>query len=114
MDVQNQFDNNYTNIIMVCAAAVNITKSNEANIVKKNNKLKGVQKKIKPIEREFSALRSLVPGLSQAKKSDLDVVLEAIAYIQQLENKLKSQSSPALLQAKFLAASRMDLHQCEY
>ena len=70
-----------------------------------------VIKKQKPIDMELSALRHLIPCKDSDKKSDLDVILEAIGYIQNLENQLQSQSSSALLKAKFIAAHRMKLQQ---
>ena len=87
---------------MVCAL-----KKNQKDNLKKISK-----RKMKPIEQEMTALRSLVPG-SKNLKSDLDLVLEAIQYIQQLEDKLRSVSSPALLKAQFIAVHRMRQQQCE-
>ena len=66
-------------------------------------------KKQKPIDMELSALRHLIPCKDSDKKSDLEVILETIGYIQNLENQLQSQSSSDLLKAKFIAAHRMNL-----
>lgn len=78
---------------------------------KKKASLKKVRKS-KPIDKELQALRHLVPGSSE--KSDLDVVLETINYIQSLENKLKQCSTPALLKAQFLALHRIRQQQNEF
>ena len=95
---------------MVCKIAISsdkVTKSKMAKVTKINKK----KPSNKPTDMEFSALRSLVPG--SGKKSDLDVVLEAINYIQSLENKLRSKSTPDLLKAQFMAIHRMNQQQCE-
>ena len=66
------------------------------------------------MDRELYALRSLIPDGAKPNKSDLEVVLEAIAYIRSLEDKLLStQSSPALLKARYLTVHRMSQQQCE-
>lgn len=90
---------------MVCAQ--HFEKSSEKSSVKSGK----ISKKMKPVEQEMQALRNLVPGSSE--KSDLDLVLNAITYIQSLEMKLKNHSSPALLKAQFLAIRRMNQRQIE-
>ena len=88
---------------MVC-----IYKINNVNKVKKAT----TKKNKKPLmDKELSVLRCLIPGNAGDKKSDLEVILETIGYIQSLENKLRSQSSADLLKAKFIAARRMTLQR---
>lgn len=87
---------------MVCAIANNkIAKSST----------KGIKKRQRPIDKEYGALRTLVPGSS--KKSDLELVLDAISYIKQLEEKLGQVSTPALLKAQFIALENMKGRQPE-
>ena len=97
---------------MVCKPTIASSKTCKVTKVanKKNTK---VTKKSsnKPIDMEFCALRSLVPGSDE--KTDLQVVLDAINYIQSLEDKLRSKSSPDLLKAQFMAIHRMNQQQCE-
>ena len=64
------------------------------------------------MDRELHTLRSLIPNGAKPK-SDLDVILDTISYIQTLEEKLRTQSSPALLKARYLTIHRMSLQQCE-
>lgn len=52
-----------------------------------------------------------MPGSS--KKSDLELVLDAISYIKQLEEKLGQVSTPALLKAQFIALENMKGRQPE-
>ena len=94
-------------IIMVCKIDTKTTAVVSGRVKKvcaKNNKKRTSSKK--PVDLEFSALRSLIPGDSD-KKSDYEVILEAIGYIQSLENKLKSRSHSDLLKAKYIATYRM-------
>ena len=100
---------------MVCKPTVASTKTKVSKVTKKIAKVAIEKKKKtvnKPIDMEFCALRSLVPG--SGDKSDLEVVLDAINYIQSLENKLRSRSSPDLLKAQFMAIHRMKQQQCEF
>ena len=98
---------------MVCA-----NNTSSASSTKKDSKIqKGcVTKKRtapnKPMDRELHTLRSLIPNGAKPK-SDLDVILDTISYIQTLEEKLRTQSSPALLKARYLTIHRMSLQQCE-
>ena len=99
---------------MVCKTSIPTNKTKVAKVAKKIAKAATISKKKssnKPIDMEFCALRSLVPGVD--KKSDLEVVLETINYIQSLEDKLRSKSSPDLLRAQFMAIHRMSQQQCE-
>ena len=99
---------------MVCKTSIPTNKTKVAKVAKKIAKASTINKKKssnKPIDMEFCALRSLVPGVD--KKSDLEVVLETINYIQSLEDKLRSKSSPDLLKAQFMAIHRMSQQQCE-
>ena len=71
---------------MVCKPTVNSTKTKVLKVTKKiaNGAIEKKKKIVtKPIDMEFCALRNLVPG--SGEKSDLDVVLDAINYIQSLE-----------------------------
>ena len=100
---------------MVCKPTVASTQTKVMKVTKKIAK-GAIEKKKKtvnkPIDMEFCALRNLVPG--SGEKSDLEVVLDAINYIQSLENRLRSKSSPDLLKAQFMAIRRMNQQQCEY
>ena len=93
---------------MVCAAAtLHSTQKKAANTFKKKT-----SRKNKPVDKELQALRTLVPETQD--KSDLDVVLETINYIQTLENKLRQCSTPALLKAQYLALHRIRQQQNEF
>ena len=64
------------------------------------------EKKRFMVEQEFSALKSLLPASDDAS-SPLDVVLEAISYIQKLEQQLSEQdpdcSKANLIKMQFLS-----------
>ena len=93
---------------MVCVA-MKTTAISQKSPKTSQKSMKKVSKK--PYDKEMDALRHLVPGSTE--KSDLDLVLNAIAYIQKLEKKLKNQSNPDLLKAQYLAIHRMKQQQVE-
>ncbi|CAB4069509.1 unnamed protein product [Lepeophtheirus salmonis] len=69
----------------------------------RNRKVNGSKRVL--VEREFTALKSLLPSLAtDSSASPLEVVLEAITYIQSLESRLVGESSDASdLKSSFLS-----------
>ena len=74
----------------------------QKNLRKKSKKVSKAQ-----VEKEFGALQSIVPSISAKTGPDssltkLDIVLEAIQYIQRLEKQL-CETDPNLLRDAYLA-----------
>ena len=94
---------------MVCIINNPTTKTISGPVKKSPSVKKAKKSKSIPMEKEIKALKSLIPDKNIHQKSDFEVILQAIGYIQTLEDKLKSQSSADLLKAKYIAAHRMNL-----
>merc|ERR1711944_182225 len=94
---------------MVCSINNPNTKSISGPVKKSSSVKKAKKSKNIPMEKEIKALKSLIPDKNIHQKSDFEVILQAIGYIQTLEDKLMSQSSADLLKAKYIAAHRMNL-----
>ena len=98
---------------MVCIATNNAQTAESIGKVSKpkNSAFKKASKSAKKalIAEEFSALRSLLPRVASKEVSSLDVVLEAIDYIQSLENKLiaSAMENPEALVASFARLSNI-------
>ena len=75
---------------MVCIANKSSSSETTVSKVTSSTGFKKANKAVKKelMEREYASLRSLLPRVASKEVSSLDVVLEAIEYIQSLEHKL--------------------------